>query len=470
MKDRKKIVGINMNKVDVLEDFKMVYDEFYAAIITQDKDRILSWYQYFIKYFPPVVYDMAPSLLNSLKGEENLITILRELYFYCPEIVYSVASQETSLYEGVYGVSIKVEDPYKSNTVVLYSYKFSENFVSSQESYKPTLEAICAKYNVIIMSPSSSPASSDYQKIGEYLEISSSETELENILHKLDKYKPRILMEFHPLDIPLSLKMDRTYTMLPTGFPVAETMSTYRRAPDFAMNSPVLKRMKQPGSKTQFGDEVFPYLMPLHNKKIRNYSIINQKKFSPKEIHFAAFGRLAKCDLTTLNMWACALRYFPSSKLYFAYIQTNKISEHYTKKYFETLSIDSSRIVFFPRLNTNDYLHELSKMDVAFGPSLEQGGVSCTDALAVGVPYLVLEINSVTTVASHLLKLIGKPEWSVKSTSDFIHTIEKILSNHEKVNNFFTRSKLQADVFSKMGNNRDDFNETLFKMIDKALC
>ena len=108
-------------------------------------------------------------------------------------------------------------------------------------------------------------------------------------------------------------------------------------------------------------------------------------------------------------------------------------------------------------------------MDVAFGASPEQGGCSCTDALAVGVPYIVNETNSVSTTASEILKSIGKSEWSVHSDSAFITAIETLLSDHEATNNFFTRTKLRKDVISQMEKDRDGYHRELFKLLDKAI-
>ena len=64
---------------------------------------------------------------------------------------------------------------------------------------------------------------------------------------------------------------------------------------------------------------------------LRKYSIPFNQPPNDKEIRFGSFCRLGKLDFMTLNTWANALRYFPESKLYFVYTQSNKVSEHYTK-------------------------------------------------------------------------------------------------------------------------------------------
>ena len=89
-------------------------------------------------------------------------------------------------------------------------------------------------------------------------------------------------------------------------------------------------------------------------------------------------------------------------------------------------------------------------MDITSGSSPEQGGVAYTDALGLGVPYLVKDDNCVTTTASHILNLIEKSEWSIKSSSEFICAIERILSNSGSSANFFTRTKLRKDIIFEM--------------------
>ena len=457
-----------MKDISVFKEFGDIYKFLDQAFINEDVDNILHWYHHCLKYFPPVVYEKVPELLSNLKNKDCFIQILRELYVSCPDIVYTYASQKTLWHEGVYGTQIEVENPYKSDRIMIYSKKFSENWASSQECYRPSIEALCKKYNVLLVSPSSSPASSYYKSLGEYLEIPVANSSLDTIKTMICGYKPRVFIEMNAMSIPLSLTMNQTYTALIMGDTVVETPHASRRMPDFAISGTPTGRRAIPGNKIKFSEPVMDYFMP-RNGDTRNYLITDQKKFNKKEIWFGAFCRLGKLDLTTLNTWANALRYFPSSTLFFAYIQTNKISEYYTKKYFESLSIDPSRIKFYPRLSTNNYLIELSKMDIAFGASPEQGGCSCTDALGVGIPYIVNEMNSITTTASHILTSIGKSEWSVKSDTAFINIIEQLLDNHEATNNFFTRSKLRKDVMYQMEQDREHYHKELFKMLDQAI-
>lgn len=454
-------------------DFERLLEEIQTAITSKDVPRILSWFHHCFDYFPPILYEYGPILMNSLKNDECFIYIMRRLYNFCPDLVYTYSLQRASFHNGVYGVPVTINDPHETDKVLIYSSKFTERYKSFQEAYKPLVEAICAKYNVLLVSPSSRPASPYYQSLSQYLEIpDDSALDFPKSIKKLNSHNPRVFMEMTPMEPSIATKMDRTFTATMSGQPMDQNLSGSRRSPDFLIEDPAQLRKKIPVRQNQTSVEAWTYNMPRSNAK-RNYLIDHNKTPNGKEIRFGAFCRLAKVDLMTLNNWANALRYFPSAKLYFAFMRPKddqKLTEHYTKKYFESLSIDPSRIIFFPVLSTNDYLFELSKMDIVFGANPEQGGVSGSDALALGVPYLVTEINSITTTASILLKLIGKPEWSVNSCSEFICAIEKILINLNATNNFFTRSKLRQDVIFHMDQQRVNFHNAIFKMLDQAIC
>ena len=82
----------------------------------------------------------------------------------------------------------------------------------------------------------------------------------------------------------------------------------------------------------------------------RNYIDGNNKRDNiDSEIRLGAFCRLAKLDNETLRTWAVVLKEFQNAKLYFAYIQTNKTSEEYTKA-FETMGVNSKELSFLTDL------------------------------------------------------------------------------------------------------------------------
>ena len=289
-----------MKEISVFKETDDMFTSIHQALFDQDVDSILSWFYHCLEYFPPVVYSNAPVILSRLKDNDCFIKILRELYQYCPDIVYTYAAQKATWYEGVYGAPVKVENPYDSDRVVKKKKKFNERWASSQECYQPSVEAICANYNVLLVSPSSSPASSYYRTLGEYLEIPFADLSLDAIHNMLCDYRPRVLIEMHPMDIPLSLTMNRTYTALMMGDTVVASPNAPRRMPNFAISGASTGRMVVPGNTISFSETVRHYMMPRSSDR-RDYLITNDKKFNEKEIRFGAFCRLGKLDLTTLN-------------------------------------------------------------------------------------------------------------------------------------------------------------------------
>lgn len=457
-----------MTKLKILTDIQSAYSEIQQAILLEDEERILRWYKHFLLFFPPIVYDMAPLILSSIKTEQYLIKLIRELHQYLPELSHTYASKTDLLHNGLYGTAVKVDNPYQSDKVIIYSQKFHENYVSSQEMFEPTIQALCAKYNILLASPSSSPASAHYKSFGEYLEIPANETSSNFVSGILNRHQPRVLVEMTPMETPVSLQMKHTYSAMINGLTISPSSFSLRRVPDFGIEDLCAKRLKPPLSHTQWTPVPAAWAAPPASDR-RNYFINHEQKPSGNEIRFGAFCRLMKLDLATLNGWAIALKNFPSSKLYFSYIQTNAASEHYTKKYFESLSIDPDRIVFLPRLETNDYLKNLATMDIIFGSTPEQGGVSFIDALAMGKPYLTFDMNNTSIGSSVVLKQIGKADWSVKSYSDFLSVIEKILSSPFEHHNFFNRQKTSKDLATQQEKQRDEYHQGIFKMLDQII-
>ena len=147
--------------VKFYKNFDQIRSEIYQAILSKDVNRILSWLNHCIEFFPPIIYDEASAILSSLKSDEHFFDVLRVFHDngFCPELVYTYASQNASWHEGVYGVPIAVENAYDSNKIIIYSSKFSERSLSSQEAYKSTIEVLCAKYDQLKnLAPSGRPS------------------------------------------------------------------------------------------------------------------------------------------------------------------------------------------------------------------------------------------------------------------------------------------------------------------------
>jgi hypothetical protein len=220
------------------------------------------------------------------------------------------------------------------------------------------------------------------------------------------------------------------------------------RAPEYRLRSKVMDRCALPCSPSKIIGEVPLPCFPPPESNIRRYKARNTlQSAAGGHARFGAFCRLAKLDVATLTTWSLALKAISHSKLYFSYIQTNKISEHYTKSFFADLGLDPGRIIFLPRLSTNDYLELLSSMDIVFGATPEQGGISCFDSLMCNVPYIVNSSISSTYTASFVLESLGLKMWDASSNIEFVEAINALLSD----NNFRNTFSISADL-SSLGN------------------
>ena len=162
-------------------------------------------------------------------------------------------------------------------------------------------------------------------------------------------------------------------------------------------------------------------------------------------ILFGAFCRLTKINTSLLKVWAYALRYFPNSRLGFSYIQVNNISEYYVKKFFEQEGINPDRVFFYARTDTNTYLERLQNVDIMFGASPEEGGITFTDSVCQGVPFITYNAKSTSITSSNALTKMGYPEWCVRSAVEFVQIIT------EELRSTYKRSgKRQAEMKERM--------------------
>ena len=78
-------------------------------------------------------------------------------------------------------------------------------------------------------------------------------------------------------------------------------------------------------------------------------------------------------------------------------------------------------------MSTNQYLETIPYMDIIFGSSPEQGGISCTDALMSNIPYIIYTANSTSSPAEYFLKSINKGHWVARSGENFVKEVSNQL-------------------------------------------
>lgn len=440
----------------------------FKAIANSEEDKVCQWVNHFESYFPPLLSEyvevISDTLTNPNKKARLLVgngTSTPGRIYISPEKVHSIVMSDPEVKKRVFGHK---RDHFKNtnNTLLIYSAKLDSRFVSSQESAYPLLIELSKRIECIFAYPKSSPASNKYLCLGKSLEINDESLNSEAMsISQLQQINPGAAIFFTPhKKITNELKDTKIFDIFFDG-----TEFRGQRPPDFALSLGTAHRSRFPDQNPIYTSET-EFALPAPQSGIhRKYTpkiIQGQKK---NEVNFGAFCRLAKLDISTLEVWAQLLNAIDHSTLTFAYLGTTPIAEHYLRSYFETRNINAHRIKVLPRMNTNNYLKYLSDMDIILGASPEQGGISCLDALASAVPFITYAGNSVTTTAIKITEGLNMSYFNTYSTPDFIDTVKQFIKT-----GFPNDPKKNAEIMNTyMQKSRRDFLDKTLIGLQHAL-
>jgi len=398
------------------------------CLATDNETLIARWFEHFLHYFPPLAYRHSPTMLSICKDEALRSSILKGIYNVDPELAHHVIAVDAEISNHLSPrklYSAQTDLPH-SGHVIIYSDKLSEKYVSSQECFRPIITELTKLHQCVLVADVRGEISSYYQSLAPCIHADTKDHDsLMRTLEQIRAYNPAIYM---PITSNQAIECQINEIPIFSCHPLDQIGTG--RAPDYRLRSAVSDRYTLPfGLTSLIGQVTCPVFPPPESGERRYPARKPSRSMSNTEIRFGAFCRLSKLSCATLTTWAFALRCVPNSKLYFSYIQTNEASAHYARAFFAGLGIDQGRIVFLPRLNTNDYLMALSQMDVVFGASPEQGGITCFDALMCNVPYVIKSSGSASYSASYALKRLGLDSWDVSSDLEFVEAIKAITSN-----------------------------------------
>ncbi len=124
-------------------------------------------------------------------------------------------------------------------------------------------------------------------------------------------------------------------------------------------------------------------------------------------ITFGSFNRHDKLNEAVIALWSQLLRNVPNAKLLVG--ATPVGNQTHLFEIFERNGVERSRVAFYPRTNTADYLALHNQVDICLDSFPYSGGTTTFHAAWMGVPTLTLTLTGETpptrpgtTINSHL--------------------------------------------------------------------
>jgi hypothetical protein len=191
-----------------------------------------------------------------------------------------------------------------------------------------------------------------------------------------------------------------------------------------------------------------PLMFAPAESAFRSYPEIDRSDRVSRNIIFGAFCRTAKLNLPVVREWAKLLRRYRSAELWFAFIQSNTVSEVFVKRVFERLGVSPDRVRFVPRLDTRSYLELMNRVTINLGAMPEQGGISCMDSLMMGCPYVVCRELSNTLLSSLSLQELGLHSWDASSIQEFHDVIDRLVNDSRRLSDPDTRRSIRGRLMS----------------------
>ena len=453
-----------------------VYKSFYPSDVIKyagsnnEKELILyEWFCHFNEYFTPVAQEHVPFLLDNISDSEKKLEIIKSAFWHNPVLFHSEIAKNKDYRLSLYGKRINVIPKDCQHDIMIYSKKLNSNYVSSQELIRPVIEHLCKKFNTVLVSPENSPPDEYYKNLVTNTVLIDPNNDPKIINKQLEKQAARIIINLDSTDDnEWLLTMKNSYLISiwgsePGGARIPDGIVLCKSIPNSYIDG-----LFDSSRRLSWVSCTNPAPIQTQKRKY-NRTFTNKNVLGKSDaILFGAFCRLTKINTNTLKVWAYALRYFENSKLGFSYIQVNSISEYYVKKFFKKEGINPERVFFYSRSDTNTYLERMNQIDIMFGASPEEGGVTFTDSLCQGVPFITYNAESSSTTSTNALTEMGYPEWCVRSPSDFVKVITKELRSSHKRSGI-RQSEIQQKMLSRSVDVRQKYIGAIDSMIEEYL-
>lgn len=134
---------------------------------------------------------------------------------------------------------------------------------------------------------------------------------------------------------------------------------------------------------------------------------------------FGSFNRMSKVTPTTLHLWARILLGAPHARMMIG--AADELSQARLLAFFCAAGVDSSRIVFLPRVDLPKYLDAHGQIDLLLDTAPYAGGTTTCYGLWMGVPTLTLAGATLPTrTGVAILGRVGLHDFIAESGEDFV--------------------------------------------------
>lgn len=143
---------------------------------------------------------------------------------------------------------------------------------------------------------------------------------------------------------------------------------------------------------------------------------------------FGALHQAFKLNRETLQLWAEILKRVPEAKLLFKDKGLdNPKWQNYYRLLFKAWGIAPQRLLFAGRSSQREHVSLYQHVDVFLDPFPYQAGISCCEALWMGVP--VVALSGGTRSANSLLNSVGHPELLAQTPAAYLELAVELIQD-----------------------------------------
>lgn len=160
---------------------------------------------------------------------------------------------------------------------------------------------------------------------------------------------------------------------------------------DYAMHA---DSMEVPGTEAYFTEEIWRTgeIMAPYRPGPDRQPPVPTPALKNGYVTFGSFNNPAKLNDATIAAWAAILKARPSDRLILKYgLFVDPVLQRVTQARFAAYGADPGQLEFRGHTTGADYTREFQDIDLALDPSPVPGGTTTVDAIANGVPVLVLK-------------------------------------------------------------------------------
>ena len=193
-----------------------------------------------------------------------------------------------------------------------------------------------------------------------------------------------------------------------------------------------------------------------------------QAGLPPEALVLCGFNQPFKLSPEVFDMWCGLLHKLPNAVLWL--LQWNEQSPAPMRAEAEARGIDSSRLIFGPKVGSQQHMSRLALADVFIDSWPCNAHTTASDALWAGVPLVTYSGQSFASrVAGSLLHAVGLPEWVATSLSEYEAKVIELASNaplRQQVREHLLQARETAPLFDSEGYTRD-FGNLLWALAER---